>query len=63
MSDLLDEKPDALQQKLDNLPTEPGIYKFLDDEDSVLYVGKAKTCASGCAPTSSRAASATAASR
>jgi len=42
MSDLLDEKPDALQQKLDNLPTEPGIYKFLDDEDSVLYVGKAK---------------------
>jgi len=42
MSDLLDDKPDILTQKLDNLPTDPGVYKFLDDEDSVLYVGKAK---------------------
>jgi len=42
MSDLLDEKPDSLTQKLDNLPTAPGVYKFLDDEGSVLYVGKAK---------------------
>jgi len=42
MSDLLENKPDALQQKLDNLPPDPGVYKFLDDEDSVLYVGKAK---------------------
>ncbi|MFB6250066.1 MAG: GIY-YIG nuclease family protein, partial [Salinibacter sp.] len=42
MSGLLEDKPDALQQKLENLPTDPGVYKFLDDEDSVLYVGKAK---------------------
>jgi excinuclease ABC subunit C len=42
MSELLDEKPYALVQKLESLPTEPGVYKFLDDEGSVLYVGKAK---------------------
>jgi excinuclease ABC subunit C len=42
MSDLLDQKPDALRRKLDNLPTDPGVYKFLDDDGSVLYVGKAK---------------------
>ena len=42
MSDLLDDKPDPLRQKLDNLPTDPGVYKFLDEGDSVLYVGKAK---------------------
>lgn len=42
MSDLLDSKPDALQQKLDELPSEPGVYKFLDDEGTALYVGKAK---------------------
>ncbi|PSQ61816.1 MAG: excinuclease ABC subunit C [Bacteroidetes bacterium QH_10_64_19] len=42
MNDLLDDKPDALQQKLDSLPIDPGVYKFLDDEESVLYVGKAK---------------------
>ncbi|MFB6229589.1 MAG: excinuclease ABC subunit UvrC [Salinibacter sp.] len=42
MSDLLDDKPDALVQKLEALPTDPGVYKFLDEEDSVLYVGKAK---------------------
>jgi excinuclease ABC subunit C len=42
MSELLSDKPDALRQKLDNLPTDPGVYKFLDEEGSVLYVGKAK---------------------
>ena len=42
MNDLLSDKPDALTQKLENLPTQPGVYKFLDDEESVLYVGKAK---------------------
>jgi excinuclease ABC subunit C len=42
MSELLETKPEPLRQKLDNLPTDPGVYKFLDDEDSVLYVGKAK---------------------
>ena len=42
MNDLLSNKPDALTQKLNGLPTQPGVYKFLDDEGSVLYVGKAK---------------------
>ena len=42
MSEILDDKPDALVQKLDSLPTEPGVYKFLDRDESVLYVGKAK---------------------
>jgi excinuclease ABC subunit C len=42
MSDILDDKPDALEEKLDTLPSEPGVYKHLDDEGSVLYVGKAK---------------------
>jgi excinuclease ABC subunit C len=42
MTEILADKPEALQQKLDNLPTDPGVYKFLDDDGSVLYVGKAK---------------------
>jgi len=42
MSEILDDKPDALSQKLESLPTAPGVYKFLDDEGAVLYVGKAK---------------------
>jgi excinuclease ABC subunit C len=42
MGDLLDNKPALLRQKLENLPTDPGVYKFSDEDDSVLYVGKAK---------------------
>ena len=26
----------------DNIPHEPGVYRFLDEEDTILYVGKAK---------------------
>jgi excinuclease ABC subunit C len=43
MSDLLESKPEALRDKLDSLPTEPGVYKHLDDDGDVLYVGKAKS--------------------
>ena len=32
----------ALQKKLDHLPTDPGVYKHLDGEGRILYVGKAK---------------------
>lgn len=32
----------ALQLKLDNLPTNPGIYQFKDKNGKVIYVGKAK---------------------
>lgn len=42
MTEILDDKPDALRQKLDALPQQSGVYKFLDDDGSVLYVGKAK---------------------
>ncbi len=42
MSEILEQKPDALREKLDHLPTEPGVYKHLDESGSVLYVGKAK---------------------
>jgi excinuclease ABC subunit C len=42
MSNILDQKSKALRDKLDHLPTESGVYKHLDDADSVLYVGKAK---------------------
>jgi excinuclease ABC subunit C len=31
-----------LQEKLDNLPTAPGVYQHKDGEGNVLYVGKAK---------------------
>ena len=34
---------EALQKKLDHLPDEPGVYKHLDGDGSVLYVGKAKS--------------------
>jgi len=30
-----------IQSKLDTLPEKPGIYKFLDEEGSILYIGKA----------------------
>ncbi|WP_022834587.1 excinuclease ABC subunit UvrC [Salisaeta longa] len=42
MATLLDSKPEVLRTKLDNLPTQPGVYKHLDAGGSVLYVGKAK---------------------
>jgi excinuclease ABC subunit C len=32
----------TLQEKLDNLPTDPGVYQYRDREGTVIYVGKAK---------------------
>ncbi len=34
--------PLTLREKLDNLPTDPGIYQYRDREGRVIYVGKAK---------------------
>src|SRR5271165_2915528 len=35
--------PDAVQQKLDGLPAQPGVYLFKDKRGTVVYVGKAKS--------------------
>jgi excinuclease ABC subunit C len=35
--------PDAVQQKLDGLPAQPGVYLFKDRKGAVVYVGKAKS--------------------
>lgn len=35
--------PDVVTQKLDALPTSPGVYVFLDKKGGVLYVGKARS--------------------
>lgn len=34
--------PEALQSKLQTLPTSPGVYQYKDKEGKVIYVGKAK---------------------
>ena len=33
---------DKKTKNLNFLPNEPGIYKFLDSENEVIYIGKAK---------------------
>ena len=35
--------PDLVQQKLDSLPAQPGVYLFKDKKGTVVYVGKAKS--------------------
>jgi excinuclease ABC subunit C len=45
MSDTVSQRDDALEQLrglLPRIPNEPGVYRFLDAEGRVLYVGKAK---------------------
>ena len=34
--------PNILQEKLHNLPADPGVYQFINDKGKVIYVGKAK---------------------
>ncbi len=38
----MSESVDILEQKLSNLPTNPGVYQFKDEKGKVIYVGKAK---------------------
>jgi len=35
-------KPDTFQELQSTIPTEPGIYKYFDKDNTLLYVGKAK---------------------
>ena len=35
-------KPETFQELQSTIPTEPGIYKYFDNENTLLYVGKAK---------------------
>ena len=35
-------KPETFQDLQSTIPTEPGIYKYFDKENTLLYVGKAK---------------------
>ena len=34
--------PAAVEAKLKNLPTQPGVYLYRNENDKVIYVGKAK---------------------
>lgn len=42
MSKIKSEQNTALIEKLDSLPTLPGVYQFKDKNDKIIYVGKAK---------------------
>jgi excinuclease ABC subunit C len=44
-----------LQEKLDALPTKPGVYLMKDAHGTVLYVGKAVNLRAPCQPMRSRA--------
>jgi excinuclease ABC subunit C len=44
MNDMAEYTPsDHLRDILDNLPTEPGVYRMIDPDGTVIYVGKAKS--------------------
>jgi len=34
---------DKIRRELKNIPDKPGIYQFLDDNDTIIYIGKAKS--------------------
>lgn len=38
-----------LQTKLENLPTNPGVYLMKNDKGEIIYVGKAINLRNGCA--------------
>ena len=40
--DLLEEGKILVKSKIKNIPSSPGIYKFLDNKSKIIYIGKAK---------------------
>jgi len=34
---------EEIKKKLKNLPNKPGIYQFLDNNETIIYIGKAKS--------------------
>ena len=34
--------PDNIKNKLNLLPTDPGVYHFYNDQQKIIYIGKAK---------------------
>ena len=43
MADTLDGVDESVREQLTTLPRSPGVYLFRDENDDILYVGKAKT--------------------
>ena len=41
-SEILETKPNTLEEQLGSLPLDPGVYRFKDEKGTVIYVGKAK---------------------
>ncbi len=39
---ILIHNPDKLEQRLQEIPPEPGVYFMRDDTDRILYIGKSK---------------------
>ena len=37
-----DERGERLREYVKILPAEPGVYRFLDKEGNIIYIGKAK---------------------
>ena len=40
--DLLESGKLLVKSKIKNIPNSPGIYKFLDNKNKIIYIGKAK---------------------
>jgi len=42
---------DPASYRPENVPDEPGVYRFFNEKDEVIYVGKARSLRIGLAPT------------